>query len=152
MKKSYKLVMNVMAFIVAAFLLSLPITFMIDSSAKAAEGTSDKANADGTYVDEMGEDYIFVVLEDEEVPLAAAPTHTYSHLALSLVVCISLIIMLGVAYVSWYSMVRKNISNYSYLIPDSELKALVPARAFAHPIELHQAEFEIRYRAANKYM
>lgn len=153
MKKNFKFVLSVLSVIATAFLLSIPLSFMIDSVASAANAGQNNVNISSSYVDEAGDDYIFVVLDNEEdVPLAASPTYNNKSTALGIVVCVSLIAMLGVAYISWYSMVRKNIKNYSYLIPDSELKSLVPAKAFVHPVELHEAEYEVQYRAANKYM
>lgn len=152
MKKNNKLLVSILSIIVAAILFSVPLTFFMDSVASASdsamniEGTSDFSKS------ASGEDYVFVVIDDEPTALAATPFQSKNIPLVFLTVCSSLIAMIAVSYVFWYTMVRRNIYNYSRIIPDYEIRSLIPAKAFVHPFELSAAEIEVQYRAANRYI
>lgn len=152
MKKINKLIVTILSVMVAAVLFSVPISFLMESIANASDSAVDTIAEPDFSTDVNGEDYVFVVIEDEPVALTDSPFHNGISYQIGIIVCLSLLAMTIFSYVLWYTMVRRNIYNYSRIISDSEIRSVLPAKAFVHPFELSAAEVEIEYRAANRYI
>lgn len=152
MKKKSKVLVCVLAAIVAGILLSIPVSLLFDKSTMASSDVESQEIVNSTSVDESGEDYIFVVLDDVKVPLAATPqTTSYSGYVIIAVV-ISLLFVSILSYTYWYFIVKKNISHYSKLVTKAEIKNLLPANGFLHPRKLAYAEREVESLAAKRYI
>lgn len=148
MKKSNKILISLFVAIIAGVLLSVPISFLMDKQSFAS--SSDTSKAASNVASASDNDYIFVLLEDENVPLAAAPISKQVHSPAALAVTIILSVMICAAYSYWYLMTKKSIKSYSYAITNTELRRIVPKNSFIHPIDLANAEREILFRAATK--
>ena len=154
MKASGRIIVVALATIVMGVLLSLPISFLFSNESKASVDGNKVANINETSTDSLNNDYIFIVLEDEQVPLASAPTQSISlnrTYAVYLSFAIAALMIAG-AYSSWYCMTLTSIKRYSRLIAGSELKNLLPKKAFLHPFGLACADKEIQCMAAKKYV
>lgn len=145
MKKSNKFMVAILSVIIAGILFSVPISFLMDKQSFAADDNSAKVVSTTT-----NNDYIFVLLEDEAVPLAAAPIANPVEHKILFTVLLMLASISVISYSYWYIMIRSNIKTYSYAVTNSELKRIIPSNSFFHPVELSNAEREILFRAATK--
>lgn len=152
MKKKSKVLICVLAAIVAGILLSIPVSLFFDETAMASSDVKSKEVTSSTSVDEAGEEYIFVVLDETKVPLAALPKTTSYSGYVFVAVIISLLFVGVLCYTYWYFIVKKNISHYSKLVTKSELKNLLPTNGFLHPRKLAYAEREVESLAAKRYI
>ena len=150
MKRSNRILVSILSVVIAAVLFLVPVSFLSECIAKASTDNS-VLTADNVSFNET-DDYFFTIIEDEPVALAANPFEHSVGKATYAVVGISLVVLLGAAYISWYLMVRRNISNYSSVLTDQEIRSLIPSKPFIHPLELSAAEYEVQYRAARKYV
>lgn len=151
MNKSGKIFITVLAIVIAGILLSIPVGLLMSQESKASteEGT---VNVNETYTDDAGDDYIFVVLEDEKVPLAAMPESNSISTYLILSVVITLCCIASLVYVSWYLSIRRNIKKCSLLVSGKELREILPSNSFLHPIALSSAEREVQSVAAYRFL
>ena len=152
MKKNNKIAITVLVALVAGILLALPIGILLDRQAMASSDITNEAVLGETFSDTAGDDYIFVVLDEVKVPLAAVPTKTSYSGYVVIAVAISLLFVGMLSYTYWYVMVSKNISHFAQLITRSELSSLIPKRAFFHPKKLAFAEHEVEALAAKHFI
>lgn len=145
MEKCNKRIITLLAVIVAGILLSIPVGFMMQKESFASTAKSVAAVNNIT-----GNDYIFVVLEDEAVPLAAAPISKGFNPTAVFAVVATLFAVSFMSYSYWYIMTRCSIKSYSYAVTNNELSRIIPSKAFLHPLQLSNAEREILFRAATK--
>jgi len=145
MEKSIKTIVAIMAVVIFGILLSIPAGLLME---KQSFASTEKVESTVGSVAES--DYIFVVLEDDAVPLAAAPVSGSFNPSVVVAVVIALLMVSAVSYSYWYLMTRTNISAYSYAVTNNELSRIIPSKSFLHPIELSNAEREILFRAAAK--
>ena len=150
MKKSNKTVITLLAVIIAGVLLSVPVSFLMDKESYASSANDKSLTASSQTAEAQDSNYMFVVLEDENVPLAAAPVSSPIHSPAVLAVAIILSVMICIAYTYWYLMTKSSIKSYSYAITNTELRRIVPKNSFIHPIDLANAEREVLFRAATK--
>lgn len=152
MKKSNKIAITIMIVLVAGILLSIPFSIFFDKEAMASSNITNKQTLDNTFDDASGEDYIFVVLDEVKVPLAAIPgKQSYSNYVIVAVI-VSLLFVSLLSYIYWYLAVAKNISHYSKLVSKSALSSIVPANSFLHPKKFAYAEREIESLAAKHFI
>lgn len=147
MEKSIKTFVAFLTVILFGILLSMPIGLLME---KESHASMDKATA---AVNEISEsNYIFVVLEDDAVPLAAAPVSKDFNPTVVLSVFITLSVLSVISYSYWYLMTKTTIQSYSYAVTNNELSRIIPSKSFLHPIALSDAEREIMFRAVSKGM
>ncbi len=99
-------------------------------------------------------DYVFFIVEQQDVPLAAAPSlGTPSYV---MWVCISCaLLMVLFVYTGWYLTVRKNIAELTSRLLPSERSAYIVEQGFLHPVKCYQLAREAEDQVAsiyNKYL
>lgn len=131
--------------VLLAILIATPIVFAakvnIDASANVVVTSGDTKSSD--------EDYTFVLIDEEDIPLAAAPKSVSSNVTAAVVGLILASITLGYFY--WYMMVRRNIAELAVALSPSEKDEIYRNVRITHPRRLLDAEREAEAYVANKY-
>ncbi|MBR4573674.1 MAG: hypothetical protein IKO16_02075 [Lachnospiraceae bacterium] len=95
-------------------------------------------------------DYVFFIVENNDVPLAAAPTVESS--AYILWICLaSTMIMILFVYSAWYFSVQKNIRELSGRLRPSERRSFFIPQSFFHPVRFYQLSREVEDTVASIY-
>ena len=132
-------VLIVFAFIVLMLIPMLGFT--------AASVTADETAQ--TAVSHSG-DYVFFIVEQSDVPLAAAPmTSTPSYVFWICLSCALLMIMF--VYTGWYLTVRRNIAELTARLLPSERKAYQVTQGFLHPVKCYQLAREAEDQVSSIY-
>ena len=132
-------VLSTIAFIV---LFLLPMTGFMAKEANAVQ-TAESMTSNG--------DYIFFVVQNEEVPLAAAPTGDVSSYILWVALA-ALLITIAFIYSAWYMTMRRNINELSYKLTPAERKAIQVSQSFFHPIKSRRLAREAEAMIASMYI
>ena len=142
MSSKRKIAVNILATIAFVFLFLLPmIGFM------ATETSADQTAQSASYSD----DYVFFVVQNGEVPLAAAP-HTDVSSYILWVVLASLILTILFVYSGWYLSIRRNTWELSGKLSVSNRKKLKMTSGFLHPIRAYQLSKEAEATVASMYV
>ena len=138
-----KITVNILATIAFVFLFLLPLIAFMGKNTQAG-ATATEASSSGDYV-------FFVVSDNDEVPLAAAPAENMS----SYVVWISLAsltIVLIFSYSAWYMNIRKITNELSYKLSPNERGSYMIHQGFLHPVRSYQLAKEAENTVASMYI
>ena len=86
-------------------------------------------------------DYIFYIVENNDVPLAAAPSADVSVYVFWITLA-ALAVMILFVYSTWYLSISRNLGELSGRLSPSERKAYNIPYGFLHPVRLYQLEKE----------
>ena len=140
---------KVMIGLAAVVILAVPMGIM-HQSPLAAE-TEGSEMTENVVLEEASQDYDLVVLQDEAVPLAAAPEHNYGSMVIW-VVSLSLIIAIAATYGVWYTVYRKRILALTEALPQAEAEKIREDVTFLHPMKVARTEKEIENRIASSFV
>ncbi len=138
-----KILVNILALIAFTFLFLLPIIAFMSTTTQAG-ATSENAAA-------FSGDYVFFVVQNNDVPLAAAPSTDMS----SYIVWISLAlltVMIVFTYSAWYLNIRKILTELSYKLSPNERGSFNISQGYLHPIRSYQLAKEAENSVASMYV
>lgn len=138
-----KVIVNILATIAFIFLFLLPVLAFMATTAQAG-ATSESAAYTGDYI-------FFVVNDNTDVPLAAAPTTTNAAYILWVGLA-SFAIMIGFIYSAWYLSVRRNLREMSYKLSPLERRAFKISQGYLHPIRSYRLAKEAEDSVASMYV
>ena len=96
-------------------------------------------------------DYIFFVVQNDDVPLAEAPATNVSSYILWVAV-IALALTIAFIYSTWYLTMRKNINELSYKLSPAERRSIQLSQSFFHPIKCRRLARETEANIASMYI
>ncbi len=135
-----KIIVNVLATIAFIALFLLPVL-----------GFATEINADATAQSAVSSgDYVFFVVENGDVPLAAAPTSNFSSYVLWIALGYFALLMLSI-YSAWYLTMRRNIRELSDKLMPMERKAFNIPQSFFHPIRCRRLARDVENAVASTY-
>lgn len=141
--KSKKLIYSLCAGVIA-FICFISVFSGIKIAAFADE-------VDETALEIAANDYVFTILPQDEVPMAAAPVKSFSFIPVAIImtaIAISLI-----AYLYWFSYVRNNIRELAVLMTPYEKRSILDGNiSFLHPIKLIETVKAAEFSVAGKFM
>ena len=137
-----KLVVYTLATIAFIFLFLLPILGFMATDINADQ-TAQTAS--------FSNDYVFFVVQNGEVPLAAAP-HTDVSSYILWVALASFILTIGFIYSGWYLSIRRNTWELSGKLSVDKRKKLKMTTGFLHPIRAYQLSKEAEATVASMYI
>lgn len=130
--------------LVAIILISIPICILLNMKADADETTQT--------VQEYDNDYVFFVLEDSKVPLAAAPISHSSHTNMTFAfVSFAFISVFAFGYLLWYLSIKHTTAMLVSVSPIMLRKDLIERNSILHPIRSYRASKEAEYSVTQKY-
>ena len=138
-----KMIVNALATIAFIVLFLLPVLGFMANETGAAE-TAESAAVTG--------DYVFFVVQNDDVPLAAAPTNAGTASYLLWTALAAFVIMIFFIYSAWYLSVRRNIRELSYKLSPADRRALSVPNSFLHPIRCYQLSKEAEDTVASLYI
>ncbi len=141
MNVNRKITVYILATIAFAALFLLPLMGFSAVGAKAGS-TIETASSSG--------DYIFYVVENSEVPLAAAPAGEASAYVLWFT-AVSMAIMIFFLYSTWYLSIRRNLGELSERLPLTERGNFNVACGFFHPVRSYRLEKEAEDIVVSRY-
>ncbi len=143
MTQKRKIMVHILATIAFIFLFLLPIIAFTSTSAQAG-ATADSAAA-------FSGDYVFFVVQDNEVPLAAAPSTDMPSYIIWISLA-SLAVMTLFTYSAWYLNIRKILTELSYKLSPNERGSFVISKGYLHPIRSYQLAKEAENSVASMYV
>ncbi|MCR5301092.1 MAG: hypothetical protein K6E49_01480 [Lachnospiraceae bacterium] len=120
-----KILVNLLATMAFVFLFLFPILGFVTTTAVADETTGSAVST--------SQDYVFFIVENNDVPLAAAPSADVSSYILWIGLA-SFVLVIVFIYSSWYFSVRRNIRELSERLSPAERGAFVIQQGFLHPV------------------
>lgn len=127
-------------------LIAAPICFLLKTNADADITTQSATSHDG--------DYVFFVVEDSEVPLAAIPTVSHDNSIQTLVATVALVTLLVLAttYLAWYLTIRYNLYRLAQKLPANERSSFVLSNSYLHPLTAYRLSKEAEYSITRQYL
>lgn len=98
------------------------------------------ATATGEFASSSG-DYIFYIIENNEVPLAAVPAKNASVYILWITLA-SFAVMIIFMYLAWYLSTRRTVRELTGRLTPAERRACMVSNDFLHPVKLFRLEKE----------
>lgn len=142
MNSTRRILVNILATAAFLFLFLLPVLGFSATKAEAGE-TVQGITSTG--------DYIFFIVENDEVPLAATPTQNVSGYFLWIsVACFASIVVF--VYSAWYLSIRRNIRELTGKLSTVERREFKLASGFFHPIRSYQLAKEAEDSVASMYI
>ena len=137
-----KITVDLLIVIALTILLLIPMMWLSAVKATADETTQTVAASGG--------DYVFFIVDQGDVPLAAVPsTGDPSYV---LWICLSsAALMVVFIYTGWYLTVRKNLRELSDKLLPVERKAYRVTQGYLHPIRCYQLAKEAEDQVASIY-
>ncbi len=144
MTQKRKITVNILATIAFIILFLLPIIAFMGTITNAGETAGSATAHTG--------DYVFFVVQETDVPLAAAPqTDNMSSYVLWMSLA-SLTVMIVFTYSAWYLNIRKILTELSYKLSPNERGSFVISQGFLHPIRSYQLAKEAENSVASMYI
>lgn len=137
-----KIIVNILATIAFVFLFLLPILGFMATETAAGQTSADVTTHSG--------DYVFFIVSNDDVPLAAAPSTDISAYILWIGLASFALMMLFV-YTSWYLSVRRNLGEMYGKMSSVERRAFRLSNGFFHPIRSYQLVREAEDTVASTY-
>ena len=138
-KLIYTLCISVIAF----------ICFVSVMSGVKIAAFAQEANDNAMLVSEQ--DYVFTILPQDEVPMAAAPTKNFSFVPV--IIIMTAIAISLIAYIYRFTYMRNNIQELSVLMTPSERKSILDGNiSILHPIKLRETVKAAEFSVAGKFM
>ena len=139
-----KVIVNILATIAFIFLFLLPVLAFMATTTQAGATSESAAVTSGDYI-------FFLVDDNNEVPLAAAPTMTNAAYILWIGLA-SFAIMIGFIYSAWYLSIRRNLRELSYKLSPIERGAFKISQGYLHPIRSYHLAKEAEDSVASMYV
>ncbi len=137
-----KTVVSILATIAFAVLFLLPILGFMATDTNAVQ-TAQTAS--------FSDDYVFFVVQNGEVPLAAAP-HTNTSSYILWVTLASFILTMCLVYSGWYLSIRRNTWEISGKLSIDKRRKLKMSSGFLHPIRAYQLAKDAEASVASMYI
>ena len=137
-----KIIVNTLATIAFIFLFLLPILGFMATETTAGQ-TAEAAMSTG--------DYVFFVVQDEDVPLAAVP-HTGISGYILWIPFASFVAVIVFMYSAWYLTIRKNTYELTGKLSPVNRKAFRMSSGYFHPIRAYQLSKEAEATVASMYV
>ena len=125
---------------IALFLLPV-IGFMATETGAAATAESAVSNGD----------YVFFVIQNDDVPLAAAPSVNMSAYILWVALGALAITILFI-YSTWYFSMRQNVRELAYKLSPAERRSINVPYSFFHPVKCYRLVKETEDNVASLYL
>ena len=142
MKNLRKIFVNTMATVAFAFLFLLPVLGFMTTTTTAGETSESGA------ISPQG--YVFFIVENNETPLAAAPSADVSAYILWIGLG-SFAVIVMFMYSAWYFSVKRNIRELTDRLSPMERGAFVIRQGFLHPIRSYRLAQEAEDTVASIY-
>ncbi len=140
-----RLVVHILATIAFIALFLLPVIGFFAAETNASSTAESASVSSG--------DYIFFIVENNDVPLAAAPAPKAD--ISSYILWIGLLsfgVIIAFVYCAWYVTTRNNIRELTYKMTPFERNAFNIASGFLHPIKYSQLAREAEDTVASMYL
>ena len=137
-----KVLVNLLATIAFIVLFLLPVLGLMTTNVTADETTEVASSHTG--------DYVFFIVQQDDVPLAAAPETGVAPSVLYIALVYFSLMMIFV-YSAWYMSVRRNMIELSdRLLPGERSRYIVP-QGFFHPIKCYRLSKEAEDEVASTW-
>ena len=143
MNNPRKIMVNALATIAFIFLFLLPILGFMTTTTEAGQTAEGATAHSGDYV-------FFIVSNNSDVPLAAAPSVNASSYFLWIGVA-SFAVMVIFMYSAWYLSIRRNLHELSDKLSPLERGAFMINKGFLHPIRSYRLAREAEDTVASIY-
>lgn len=145
-----KFLIKPMLIITIAILLAIPVSFSILLNINAASGVDIKVSDANTHSD----NYTFVILDDESVPLAASYNTSDTPSATTLLFTFSfiLVVIMVFGYLFWFYINKSSIIRLSAMLTEPKKTELLSSISILHPIKLKMLKSEAETDVANIYL
>ena len=137
-----KIIVNTLATIAFIFLFLLPMLAFMATGTNAGQ-TPEAAMSNG--------DYVFFVVQNEDVPLAAIPNTGVSDYILWIPL-ISFVVVIVFMYSAWYLTIRRNTYELTGKLSPVSRKAFRMSTGFFHPVRAYQLAKEADATVASMYI
>ena len=137
-----KITIQLLIVFALTILLLIPMMWLSAVRATADETTQTAAVSGG--------DYVFFIVDQGDVPLAAVPTTGDPSYVLWICLSSAALMVLFV-YTGWYLTVRKNLRELSDKLLPMERKAYRVTQGYFHPIRCYQLAKEAEDQVASIY-
>ena len=137
-----KLLVYLLATIAFIALFLLPIIGFMATETGAVQ-TSESATSTG--------DYVFFIVQGDDVPLAAAPSTNVSAYILWVALAAFVITVMFI-YSTWYMSMRRNLHELAYKLSPVERRAFKMSHSFFHPVRCYQLAREAEDTIASMYL
>ncbi len=138
-----RIIVNILASISLTALLFLPVLGFMTTETIASSTVESASSHSG--------DYVFFIVDNGDVPLAAAPkTDVSSYIVWAVLAAFTVMIMF--IYTAWYFTTRRNIYELSSKIPAFERKGFLAGSGFFHPIRSRRLAREAEAAVASMYI
>ena len=134
---------RILATMAFAFLFLLPIISLSATRTEAGETVQSAASHSG--------DYVFFIVQNEEVPLAAAPSFDNVSSYILWIALASFVLTIAFVYSTWYLSVRKNICELTGKLSPAARRSFRMASGFFHPIRSYRLAKEAEDTVASMY-
>ena len=138
-----KIFVNILATIAFVFLFLLPVIGFFATDVNAVSTTQSAAS--------YSNDYVFFIVQNEDVPLSAVPTTNISSYILWIGLASFVVVMVFV-YSAWYLSIRRNIWELSSKLTPLERRTIKVAMGFFHPVRSYRLAKETEDSVASMYM
>ncbi len=138
-----KILVHMLAITAFIALFLLPVLAFLSTEVSADKTAESAAVHTG--------DYVFFVVQNEDVPLAAAPTVDASAYIIWIGLA-SFAVMIMFVYSAWYMSVRSNIRELTGKLLPMERKAFYTPQGFFHPIRSYRLAKEAEDTVASMYV
>lgn len=143
MTKKRRIAVRILAAIAFIALFLLPVIGFMATETDAGQ-TAESARA-------YSGDYVFFVVQNDDVPLAAVPmTDTSSYIMWVGLAFLAITIMS--VYSAWYLSIRRNIVEMSGKLSPSDRRFFNDSRSFFHPIRSYQLAKDAEDSVASMYL
>ncbi len=138
-----RVIVNILALMAFVFLFLLPVIGLMTTETNAGQ-TKEIAS--------YSDDYVFFVVQNNDVPLAAAPHTADVSTYIVWVSVISFVLTVGFLYMTWYISIRRNTWELSGKLSPASRKAYKLSSGFLHPIRAYQLSKEAEASVASIYV
>ena len=95
-------------------------------------------------------DYVFFVVSNEEVPLAASPVSDTSSYIMYMGLAMLAVTIMSL-YSAWYASIRRNITEFSEKLSPADRRFFNDSRSFFHPIRSYRLAKDAEDSVASLY-
>lgn len=143
MNKKRRIAVRILAAIAFIALFLLPVIGLMATEAGAGE-TAESASVHSG-------DYVFFVVQNEDVPLAAVPMSDTSSYIMWISLAFLAITIMSL-YSAWYLSIRRNIVEMSGKLSPADRRFFNDSRSFFHPIRSYQLAKDAEDSVASMYI
>lgn len=137
-----KIMVNLLATVAFIALFLLPLLGFFANEINATE-TAQAASSSG--------DYVFFVVSNDEVPLAATPSMDASTYILWIGLGAAALTIFFI-YSTWYFSIRNTVKELSYKMSPAQRRAINVSQSFFHPIRSYRLAKETEDNVASMYI